>query len=122
MMIVGQVRDYLPRVTLDLPGASGPFPVEFIVDTGFEGDLTLPLNVLQRLEAEPLFLSLRSLADGTLRECPVYRFVMDWGDEARTVEVIGLEHNPLLGVLLLEGCHLDLDFSEGAEVIIEFPE
>lgn len=35
-------------------------------------------------------------------------------------EVLQLGHNPLLGALLLEGCHLDLDFVEGGEVIIEF--
>ncbi|HTE20316.1 MAG TPA: hypothetical protein VK689_18275 [Armatimonadota bacterium] len=121
-MIVGHVRDTLPRVTLVLPGSAGPLPVELIVDTGFEGDLTLPLSILQRTDAEPLYLSLRSLADGTLRECPVYQLLMAWNEEARTVQVVGLEHNPLLGVLLLEGCHLDLEFIEGAEVIIEFPD
>lgn len=33
-MILGYVRDYLPRVTLSLPGLDGPLSVEFIVDIG----------------------------------------------------------------------------------------
>jgi len=121
-MILGHVRDSLPRVTLDLPGVSGPVAVEFIVDTGFEGDVTLPSSVLQRVHTEPLFLSLRSLADGTTRECRVHQMVLDWNGEARRVQVLELGHNPLLGALLLEGCHLDLDFVEGGEVVIEFPD
>jgi clan AA aspartic protease len=105
---------------LDLPGLSALVSVEFIVDTGFEGDLALPATVLQRLDAQPLFRSLRSLADGTIRECPVYQVVLEWSGDERPTQVLGLEHNPLLGVLLLEGCHLDVEFVEGAEVLIEF--
>jgi hypothetical protein len=52
-------------------------------------------------------------------ECPVYQLDLDWDEESRTVEVIALEHNPLLGTTLLEGCHLDIDMTEGGEVVIE---
>jgi clan AA aspartic protease len=121
-MIPGLFRDHLPRVTLSLPGSTGPILVEFIVDTGFEGDLALPSNILRQLEAQPLFLSLRALGDGTLRECPVYQLAWEWNDEPRTVEVLALEHNPLLGTMLLEGCHLDVDMTEGGEVLIELPD
>ena len=41
-MILGYVRDHLPRVTIVLPGLNGDVPVEFIVDTGFDGDISLP--------------------------------------------------------------------------------
>lgn len=118
-MILGRVRDSLPRVTLDLPSAAGSVPVEFILDTGFEGDLTLPRSVLLRLEVRPLFLSLRSMADGTLRECPVYQLAMEWNEELRDVEILCLEHNPLLGTLLLEGWHVAIDLVEGGEVLLE---
>ncbi len=40
-MIFGRVRGYMPRVSLVLPGMRGPLSVEFIVDTGFEGDLSV---------------------------------------------------------------------------------
>jgi clan AA aspartic protease len=121
-MILGLFRDHLPRVTLLLPGSSGSIPVEFIVDTGFDGDLALPSNILHQLDAQPLFLSLRALGDGTLRECPVYQLAWECNDEPRTVEVLALEHNPLLGTMLLEGCHLAVDMAEGGEVVIELPD
>ena len=41
-MMIGQWRNGFPRVMLTLPGLQGPLEVEFIVDTGFEGGLTLP--------------------------------------------------------------------------------
>lgn len=118
-MILGRVPDALPRVILELPGAAGLLPVEFILDTGFEGDLTLPRSVLQQLDVRPLFLSLRSMADGTLRECPVCQLRMEWSEQVRDVEILCLEHSPLLGMLLLDGWHLSIDLVEGGEVLVE---
>lgn len=53
-MIVGSVRENFPRVTLELPGTTGSVAVEFIVDSGFEGDLTLPVAMLRQVRAEVL--------------------------------------------------------------------
>ena len=122
MMILGVVRDHLARVTLTLPGLMGAISVEFILDTGFDGDLTLPSSDLRQLDARPLFTSLRALGDGTLVECPVYQIEMEWNDLPRTVDILALEHNPLLGTMLLEGCRLDIDLTENGEVIIELPD
>ena len=121
-MILGVVRDHLIRVTLTLPGITGPVPCEFILDTGFDGDLALPSNILSQLDVQPLFLSLRALGDGSLVECPVYHIEFKWGEEPRTVEVLALEHNPLLGTMLLDGCHLDIDLTENGEAVIELPD
>jgi clan AA aspartic protease len=119
-LILGVYRDHFPRITLTLPGSSGALAVEFILDTDFDGDLALPSSILRQLDVRPLFLSLRALGDGTLLECPVYQLEIDWNEEARTVEIIALEHNPLLGTTLMEGCQLDIDMSDGGEVVIEF--
>ena len=40
-MIYGQFRSRFPRLTLTLPGLKGPLDVEFILDTGFDGELAL---------------------------------------------------------------------------------
>ena len=45
-MILGHVRDYMPRVSLLLPGVNGLVSVEFILDTGFDGELSLPPSLL----------------------------------------------------------------------------
>lgn len=69
-MNLGHVRDSFPRLLLTLPGQDGPLTTEFIVDTGFEGELALPDSLTSRLNT--LAQSTRSvrLADGTLRLRP----------------------------------------------------
>ncbi len=42
-------RDGHPRVSLTLPGVDGTMRVEFILDTGFDGDITLLAHIVQRL-------------------------------------------------------------------------
>ena len=45
----GSFRDGHPRLTVLLPSQNGPLEIEFIVDTGFDGDLALPGPVARRL-------------------------------------------------------------------------
>lgn len=121
-MILGRFRDHLPRVRLDLPGRDGRLvPVEFVVDTGFEGDLSVPSDLVRLLDAQPRFLTRRKLADGTHLDCPVYQIVLDWNGEPHTIEALVLENNPLLGTLLLDGCRLEVEMEESGEVVIELP-
>lgn len=49
-MMLGQWHDGFPWVMLTLPGLNGPLSVEFIVDTGFNGDLALPEIVIRQLD------------------------------------------------------------------------
>jgi predicted aspartyl protease len=65
-MIYGTFRDGHPRLSLELPGRTGPIKVEFIVDTGFEGDLILPREVLRQLLTEPSGYTSQSLAGGRI--------------------------------------------------------
>ena len=48
-MILGQVIDLAPRVKLTLQGISSPVEVDFIIDTGFEGEIALPEHIVNRL-------------------------------------------------------------------------
>ncbi len=73
MTLLGLFRDDHPRLTLPLPGRSGRLWVEFIVDTGFAGDLALPQSLIQRLEANLSGSDSFALADGSRLECWVYR-------------------------------------------------
>ena len=50
-MIVGEFRRPFPRLTLALPGSDGAtIEIEFVIDTGFEGCLSLPARLIQRLD------------------------------------------------------------------------
>ena len=118
-MILGHVRDRFPRLTLTLPGHNGPVNVEFIVDTGFEGELALPGHLLTHMAVSDASSRPVLLADGTRRERPFYKVMFEWQDEARMAEVVALEGNPLLGVELLEGSLLQAEMADGGEVSVE---
>ena len=118
-MILGHIRDYMPRVSLTLLGVNGPLSIEFILDTGFEGELSLPYQLLSLVDA--IFLEERTLqfADGSLVKRSAYMVDLEWNDEVRPTEVVVLENAPLLGAILLNETHVDLEMRSGGEVVIE---
>jgi clan AA aspartic protease len=118
-LIVGEFRDRFPRIVLPLTFVDGVRDVEFILDTGFDGYLTLPSRIIQSLVAEPFSPQTHLLADGSEMQSLVYRLTISWEGELREVEALVLETNPLLGTLCLEGYHLDIEATEGGEVLIE---
>ena len=120
-MISGIFRDGHPRLELEVLGIDGPARIEFIVDTGFEGYLTVPASLAFRLSAGPYRDTIRSMADGSDLECPAFDLSFTWNGEERVVEVIILAGKPLLGTELLEGCSLHVDIWHGGPVEIEMP-
>lgn len=118
-MITGVFRDDHPRVVLSLPGLRGGMEVEFIVDTGFAGDLALPARLAGLLDAEMIGIRERSLANGQRFPCPSARVALEWFMEPRLTEVLVLEGDPLLGTLILSDYLLQMEMIEGGEVSIE---
>ncbi len=118
-MILGHVRDGFPRIMLTLPGHSGPVPMEFIVDTAFDGDLSLPLSLVAQMQAVFLKDQPIMLADGSLSRRPVYRIALQWDAQTRFVEVVALENAPLLGIQLMDGKLLQAEMTDGGEVSLE---
>lgn len=118
-MLYGHVCDHMPRVLLALPGSSGPFSVEFCLDTGFEGELALPSAVAARLELEDIEPRTIAMADGTMRTAFVGYITLEWNEEPRPTEVLVLDGNPLLGMLLLEGSQIQIEAADGGEIVIE---
>lgn len=105
--MVGQWRDGFPRVTLTLPGVRGPLEVEFIVDTGFDGDLALPEAMIRQLDASILESRLISLA-GVCRQRSYYYEM-----------VLALGGNPLIDNDLWKDHSLQAENSDGGEVFFE---
>ncbi len=118
-MIFGHVRDRFPRITLTLPGLNGPMSIEFIVDTGFDGDLAVPGALAAQMEAAESEFRYISAAGGSARLSQALEVVLDWDNEERITEVIVLENAPLLGVGLMEGCLLQAEMQTGGEVVLE---
>ena len=118
-MTSGTFRDGHPRITLELPTQTGVLSVEFIVDTGYEGDITMPPDLARQVDAMEMGSRRQSLADGTIHRIPLYQTALEWEGEQRTVEMLVLGGQPLIGTDLLGDMLLQVEVTEGGEVTIE---
>jgi clan AA aspartic protease len=119
-MVHGTVRDNSALTTLQLYRGAKRFPAEVIIDTGFEGELALPANIVARLlPGQKMDYRTIMLADGRLRNVPFAYIDVIWHDEIVKVEALVTEGNPLLGMMMLPGSMLSLEVTDGGEVSIE---
>lgn len=116
----GRFRDGFPRLTLPLPGHDGEFEVEFLVDTGYDGGLSVPPHIAQRLDVGEPEVRLVRVAGGILQRCLYYEIPLenDEGEEIMT-EVLVLEGNALVGNVFLAETLLEIEMTEGGGVTIE---
>lgn len=114
-MIFGQFRDGHPYVQLTI----GDSQIEFLIDTGFEGDVTLPPDLITELCGPPTGAQIRRLADGSRVAVQVHTVTVDWVDESRLTEVLALDGPALLGTEILNGCELRVQVVVGGDVSIE---
>ena len=117
--MTGRVQDDLPRVRLDLHGFNGSVTVEFVIDTGFDGELALPASLLVRINSAFIGERYVYMADMSLRLVKHYRAMLDWQDEERVVEIMELDGRPLVGTLFLRGNLIQIEMEDGGEVLIE---
>ncbi|HUG91641.1 MAG TPA: hypothetical protein VML55_12445 [Planctomycetaceae bacterium] len=101
------------------PAEGGDIEVEAVVDTGFNGSLTLPAETIARLGFEWRGRSSVTLANGAVEWCDVYRATVIWESAARSVLAEAAETEPLIGMRLLDGCRLSMYIVPGGEVRIE---
>jgi clan AA aspartic protease len=106
------------NVTLRLPGKPD-FQIECVVDTGFEGALTLPEKVVQALQLSHLGNLNANLANNASVATDVYVAILVWEGAELPVAVLALGERPLLGTALLKGHRLTIDFEDGEQVVIE---
>ncbi len=93
--------------------------VEFVVDTGFEGFLTLPPNIVAELSLPYLAKIQANLADNSRVATNAYAITIVWNGVEREVVVLAMGRRPLVGTALLEDCHLGIDFCEGGTVLVD---
>jgi clan AA aspartic protease len=119
-MIQGYVRDNQPFVVLALLGFDGLIYVEFLIDTGFQGQLGMSMALINRLDASYLQDGLFRTADGSLRRGPIYQAKANWHETLRDVQILTLDSEiPLLGVEMLENSSVYFETFDGGEVIVE---
>jgi clan AA aspartic protease len=88
------------------------------VDTGFTGFLTLPSAAISALGLPFIRRIAVNLADGSTTHVTVHKATIQWHGSALDVEVLATGPRPLLGTLLLDGCELNVKFTEGGHVSV----
>jgi len=120
-MITGTVNaDYEAVIRLFVQGPTGPaHEVDAIIDTGFNGFLTLPpalvtaLGLMRRSRGRAL------LANGSEELFDIYGVTVLWDGQQQYVEADAVDTTPLVGMSLLDGYDLYLQVADGGQVIIQ---
>jgi clan AA aspartic protease len=122
-MITGAVNARRqPMVPLSARAVSGMGQdFEAIVDTGFNGWLTLPSRLIRTLGLQWKRRGRALLADGSEIFFEVYQAVIYWDGQPRIVPVDSSEGLPLVGMSLLDGYEVTLLASPGGAVTIRHP-
>ena len=119
-MIKGSVDGLQARLDvtfrfLDKPAVT----IEFVVDTGFQGELTLPQAAVQALGLPYIQEMSSNLANDSSVKTDSHVATIVWNGYEKDVLVLALGRRPLLGTALLENMNLNVDFVDGGLVRIE---
>ena len=92
--------------------------IECVIDTGFAGFLTLPIDAILALNLPFIRRMPVNLADNSTIFVEVFAATILWKVGELELEVLATRMRPLLGTLLLEGCELNIRCTEGDVVEI----
>ena len=120
-MIEGLVNSaYEAVVTLTLRGPAGQTrEIEAVIDTGYNGLLTLPPDLVAELELPFVSIGWATLGDGSEVAFDVWGVTVLWDGAARSVEADEADTTPLAGMLLLDGHSLHIEVADGGPVVIQ---
>ena len=120
-MIAGHIENRRAYVSIALqdPNSGRFLTIEFVLDTGFIGFMTLPPAAVEALKLPYFHTIMGHLADGQRVPIDVYRAAIRWDDQIREVEVLATGENPLLGNALLDGYRVTLEYQASGIVLIE---
>ena len=119
-MMIGSVlsRHALLPVTIHLPNKPD-LSMEFVVDTGYTGYLTLPVAAVHAMGLPHLHRTSADLADDTTVELDVYMATILWHGAITDVPVLATGRRALLGTALLDDCELTAQFHDGGLVTVD---
>ncbi|MBW4616793.1 MAG: clan AA aspartic protease [Desmonostoc vinosum HA7617-LM4] len=107
-MITGIVNaDFEPIISLSLQGSDGRIYIpDAIVDTGFNGWLSLPPEFIAQLNLRWKRRGRAILGDGSECVFNVYEATVVWDGELLVIPVDEADLEPLIGMSLMEGYQL----------------
>ncbi|MGK7935859.1 MAG: clan AA aspartic protease [Xenococcaceae cyanobacterium] len=120
-MIIGKVNAiYEPIIRLGVCDSNGKVHEQnVIVDTGFNGWLSLSSYLISMLKLPWKRRGRATLADGSECIFDIYEAVVLWDKKRLVIPVDEAESDPLLGMSLMEGYRLTVDAMENGVVRLE---
>jgi len=106
----------IPLTVLRVEGQSQK--LEAIIDTGFDGSLTLPPALIASLGLRWRQRGRALLADGSESVFDIYEATVLWDSQPRRVLVDAADMVPLVGMALLYGYELTIQTIDGGPVMI----
>ena len=122
--MTGRVNAALDAVLpVEVYGANGQTTAyDAVIDTGFNGFLTLPAHAIQALVLPLAGYVDAILGDGSPIELGLFRARVRWNRTDRAVHVLEAEGGPLVGTALLRNFQLRVHFVQGGAVTVTRPD
>lgn len=117
-MITGVVNaEFEPIIPLSIRQSDGKvFTQDAIVDTGFNGWLSLPPDLIAEFKLRWKRRGRTILGDSSECVFNIYQAVVDWDGTLLTIPVDEDDSEPLVGMCLMEGYQLTMQVFEGGHV------
>jgi clan AA aspartic protease len=93
--------------------------IDTVIDTGFNGFLTLPSSVITALDLPWQMSDIVTLGDGSKALFDLFTATIIWDGQYRDIDIAESETDPLIGMSLLYGYRLQIDAIEGGIVKVE---
>ncbi|MCI0642616.1 MAG: hypothetical protein L0Y72_27605 [Gemmataceae bacterium] len=119
-MISGDVSNELePVIQLELEVGSGvKQAIRAVVDTGFNGYLTLPEKTAAALGLVWIGAEEGILADGSTKIFQVFEANVNWEGTLRKLAIQASDSSPLVGMAMLEHYELRIQVTVGGKVVV----
>jgi clan AA aspartic protease len=114
---VNAFREAVLRLTVDGPDGDRQ-EVEAIVDTGFDGHLTLPAQLVAALKLPFATRATTMLGDGSTIVFDVHVGTVLWNGRQRQILVEVSDTEPLLGMRMMESHELTIEVIDGGALSI----
>jgi clan AA aspartic protease len=105
-------------ISITIIGPGGQCEVTAVIDTGYNGTLTLPQAMIVQAGLEVDATKKVTLGDRSERWLQFYRADERWHDTTRAISVLMVKGDALLGSALLDGSELCIQFKTNGPVTI----
>jgi clan AA aspartic protease len=115
--VVSSDHEATARLMVCSPGG-GNLEVDLVIDTGFNGWISLPSTLIRQLELPWRRRGRGELADGSETIFDIYEASVVWDGQSRRIWIDEIDAAPLLGMALLDGHELSIQVWTGGHVTI----